>query len=57
MYKPDMAQAHKDFTRALELKPGYAEAASFLETLTAREKEDGAEPGFTGQARGPTFRG
>jgi glycosyltransferase involved in cell wall biosynthesis len=38
MYKPDLAQARKDFTRALELKPDYPEAASFLEMLTARER-------------------
>lgn len=33
IFKPDLAQARADFNRALELKPGYAEALSFLQTL------------------------
>lgn len=36
MFAPNLAQARKDFNRALELKPGYAEALSFLQTLNER---------------------
>lgn len=38
IYKPDLARARADFSRALELKPGYPEAASFLQTLEERER-------------------
>lgn len=37
LFKPDLAQAQADFTRALELKPDYPEARLFLRLL--REKE------------------
>jgi glycosyltransferase involved in cell wall biosynthesis len=36
MFCPDFAQARADFNRALELKPGYPEALSFLQTLDER---------------------
>lgn len=38
LYQPDWAQARADLTRALELRPGYAEAVSFLEMLDQRER-------------------
>jgi glycosyltransferase involved in cell wall biosynthesis len=37
-FKPDLARAREDFNRALKLRPGYAEAESFLETLEERER-------------------
>jgi len=37
LYKPDLRRARADFNRALELRPGYAEAASFLQLLDERE--------------------
>jgi len=33
LYKPDLAQARADFIRALKLRPGYAEAKSFLQLM------------------------
>jgi glycosyltransferase involved in cell wall biosynthesis len=36
MFCPDFAQARADFNRALELKPGYPEVLSFLQTLEER---------------------
>jgi len=36
MFCPDFDQARADFNRALELKPGYPEALSFLNTLEER---------------------
>jgi glycosyltransferase involved in cell wall biosynthesis len=38
MYKPDPARARADFDRALKLRPGYAEAESFLQMLGERER-------------------
>jgi glycosyltransferase involved in cell wall biosynthesis len=38
-YRPDFARARADFNQALKLRPGYAEAASFLQLLDARERE------------------
>jgi glycosyltransferase involved in cell wall biosynthesis len=38
LYHPDLVQARADFNRALELKPGYPEALSFLKTLDERER-------------------
>ena len=38
LYRPDYAQARTDLLRALELRPEYAEAASFLQMLDEREK-------------------
>src|SRR5580693_1999612 len=37
LYKPDPARARADFNQALKLRPGYAEAASFLQTLDEQE--------------------
>ncbi|HTX36565.1 MAG TPA: glycosyltransferase [Bryobacteraceae bacterium] len=37
LYKPDLARARAEFTRALMLRPGYPEAASFLRMLEERE--------------------
>lgn len=42
MFAPDLVQARKDFNRALELKPGYPEAVSFLQTLNGREHQASA---------------
>ncbi len=38
VFKPDLAQARADFNRALELRPNYQEALSFLQTLDEREQ-------------------
>jgi glycosyltransferase involved in cell wall biosynthesis len=38
LYKPDLAQARADFNQALKLRPGYAEAQSFLQLLAERER-------------------
>jgi glycosyltransferase involved in cell wall biosynthesis len=37
IFRPDLARARKDFSRALALKPGYQEAAAFLHTLNERD--------------------
>jgi glycosyltransferase involved in cell wall biosynthesis len=37
LYKPDLARARADFNRALQLRPGYREAQSFLQLLAERE--------------------
>jgi glycosyltransferase involved in cell wall biosynthesis len=37
LYKPDPARARADFNQALKLRPGYAEAQSFLEFMDERE--------------------
>jgi len=47
-YKPDLVRARADFNRALELRPGYAEAESFLQLIDQREWR-GAMP--CGEAR------
>ena len=39
LYKPDFARARADFNRALKLRPGYAEAESFLKLADERERE------------------
>ena len=39
LYKPDFAQARADFNRALELRPGYPEAESFLQLTHEKERE------------------
>jgi glycosyltransferase involved in cell wall biosynthesis len=36
-YKPDLTRARADFNRALKLRPGYAEAESFLQLIDQRE--------------------
>jgi glycosyltransferase involved in cell wall biosynthesis len=36
-YKPDLARARSDFNQALKLRPGYAEAKSFLQSIDERE--------------------
>jgi hypothetical protein len=36
LYKPDAAAARADFNRALKLRPGYAEAESFLQLAEER---------------------
>jgi glycosyltransferase involved in cell wall biosynthesis len=38
LYKPDLARARADFNQALKLRPGYAEAQSFLELIDERER-------------------
>ena len=38
LYKPDLARARADFNQALKLRPGYAEAESFLELIDQRER-------------------
>jgi glycosyltransferase involved in cell wall biosynthesis len=40
LHKPDFARARADFNRALQLRPGFAEAQSFLQTLEERERAD-----------------
>jgi len=37
-YKPDLARARADFNQALKLRPGYAEAESFLHVIDQRER-------------------
>jgi glycosyltransferase involved in cell wall biosynthesis len=39
LYKPDFARARADFNEALRLRPGYAEAESFLKLADERERE------------------
>lgn len=39
LYKPDFARARTDFNRALELRPGYPEAESFLQLTHEKEQE------------------
>jgi lipoprotein NlpI len=39
LHKPDLPRARADFSQALKLRPGYAEAESFLELVDARERE------------------
>jgi glycosyltransferase involved in cell wall biosynthesis len=39
LYRPNLAQARADFTRALLLRPGYPEAKSFLDLMDAQERE------------------
>jgi tetratricopeptide (TPR) repeat protein len=39
LYKPDLVQARADFSEALRLRPGYAEAESFLQLVEQRERE------------------
>jgi glycosyltransferase involved in cell wall biosynthesis len=38
LYKPDWPRARADFNQALKLRPGYAEAESFLQLLEERER-------------------
>jgi glycosyltransferase involved in cell wall biosynthesis len=38
LYKPDLARARADFNQALKLRPGYPEAASFLQLVDQRER-------------------
>jgi glycosyltransferase involved in cell wall biosynthesis len=37
LYKPDLPRARADFNQALRLRPGYAEAESFLQLVDERE--------------------
>ncbi len=39
LHKPDLSRARADFSQALKLRPGYAEAESFLQVVDARERE------------------
>lgn len=41
MYKTDLARARADFNRALQLRPGYPEALSFLKLVDERERAAG----------------
>jgi glycosyltransferase involved in cell wall biosynthesis len=41
LYKVDLARARADFNQALELRPGYAEAESFLQLVDERERQSG----------------
>jgi glycosyltransferase involved in cell wall biosynthesis len=53
LYKPDLARARADFDQALKLRPGYAEAESFLQLVDEREREGAAgRPGKPPQAEG-----
>jgi glycosyltransferase involved in cell wall biosynthesis len=38
LYRPDFSKARRDFERALELRPDYPEAASFLQSLDEKER-------------------
>jgi glycosyltransferase involved in cell wall biosynthesis len=38
LYRPDFPKARADFERALELRPGYPEAESFLKLLAEKER-------------------
>jgi glycosyltransferase involved in cell wall biosynthesis len=38
LYKPDLVRARNDFNQALKLRPGYAQAESFLERVAQRER-------------------
>ena len=38
LYKVDLARARADFNQALKLRPGYAEARSFLQLVDERER-------------------
>jgi glycosyltransferase involved in cell wall biosynthesis len=38
LYRPDLPQARADFERALELRPGYPEAESFLKLVEEKER-------------------
>jgi glycosyltransferase involved in cell wall biosynthesis len=38
LYRPDLPQARADFNQALKLRPGYAEAESFLKLLDEKEQ-------------------
>jgi glycosyltransferase involved in cell wall biosynthesis len=40
LYKPDLERARSDFNQALKLRPGYAEAESFLQMVDEREHAD-----------------
>ena len=42
LYRLDRARARADFTEALRLRPGYAEAESFLKTLDEQELSKGS---------------
>ena len=37
-FKPDLARARADFNQALKLRPGYAEAESFLQLIDQRDR-------------------
>ena len=38
LYQHDLVRARADFSRALKLRPGYAEAESFLRLIDEREQ-------------------
>jgi len=44
LYRPDLARARDDFNEALRLRPGYAEAESFLQLLNERENAGSGSP-------------
>jgi glycosyltransferase involved in cell wall biosynthesis len=44
LYKPDLARARADFNEALKLRPGYAEAESFLQLVEERERGPASHP-------------
>jgi glycosyltransferase involved in cell wall biosynthesis len=41
LYQSDLARARADFTEALKLRPGYAEAEGFLRQIDEREQQTG----------------
>lgn len=56
LYRPDLPRARADFQEALRLRPGYPEAASFLELVNERERAlavqaEGETSGVTGSGR------
>jgi hypothetical protein len=40
LHKPDLERARADFAQALKLRPGYAEAESYLQLLDERERAE-----------------
>jgi tetratricopeptide (TPR) repeat protein len=49
LYQPDLLRARADFNQALKLRPGYAEAESFLQLIDEREQATPAPRARAGQ--------
>jgi hypothetical protein len=41
LYVPDLPRARADFKQALNLRPGYMEAESFLQLMDQQDREGG----------------